>query len=196
MKGRPFEQHSCFTGRLGALSGGVPLYMWMFEIFLLHFCSDTSSLLVLYQLHFLILICRQLQLQQLMQVLQHQEGFARLQPAHQQQLCMQLFVRQQERVMMQQQQAAAAAAAAVENLVAAMPQQPTTVAPQNLSPRSASVEPRAPLGQPVVSMAGPNATGNVAFQRSVSQPGGEAPANWNTDTSPATSGNGSPLSPF
>ena len=55
------------------------------------------------------------------------------------------------------------------------------------------MEPQAPVGggQPVVCMAGPSSTGSAAaFQRSVSQPGGEAPAatNWSADTSPATSG--------
>ena len=130
-------------------------------------------------------------MQQLMQVLQQQEGFARLTTAQQQQLCMQLFLKQQQHHVMQQQQAAAAAAAAAGNPVGTMPQQPNAAA-QNLSPRSASVEPQAPVGgQPVVSMATPSSTGSTAaFRRSVSQPGGEAPAatNWSADTSPATSG--------
>ena len=130
-------------------------------------------------------------MQQLMQVLQQQEGFAKLSAVQQQQLCMQLFLKQQQHHLMQQQQAAAAAAAAAGgNPAAALPQQATTAAPQNLSPRSGSVEPQAPLGggQPV-SMAGPNPTGHPAYQRSTSQPGGELPANWSSDTSPATSGN-------
>lgn len=130
-------------------------------------------------------LCRQLQMQQLLQVLQQQEGFSRLSPAVQQQLCMQLWIKQQQHII-QQQQAAAASAGTIPQHPGAMPQQ----TPQNLSPRSASTEPQAPVaGQPVVSMSGPNNTGHPAFQRSVSQPGGEASAaNWSSDTSPATSG--------
>ena len=129
-------------------------------------------------------------MQQLMQVLQQQEGFAKLTAVQQQQLCMQLFLKQQQHHLMQQQQAAVAAAGG--NPGAALPQQANAAAqPQNLSPRSGSVEPQVPVGggQPVT-MAGPNPTGHPAFQRSTSQPG-ETPANWSSETSPATSGDNS-----
>ena len=129
-------------------------------------------------------------MQQLMQVLQQQEGFAKLTAMQQQQLCMQLFLKQQQHHLMQQQQAAAAAAAAAGGNPAGQLPQANAAAPQNLSPRSGSVEPQAPVGggQPV-SMTGPSPTGHPAYQRSTSQPGGEVPANWSSDTSPATSGN-------
>ena len=130
-------------------------------------------------------------MQQIMQVLQQQEGFSKLTAAQQNQLCMQLFLKSQQHQLIQQQQQAAAAAAAA---VASMPQQTTpagTPAAQNLTPRSASAEPQVGAQQPVVSMAGPSATGHpaaaAAFQRSTSQTG-EAPSNWSSDTSPATSG--------
>ncbi len=50
---------------------------------------------------------RQLQMQQLMQVLQQQEAFSKLSPQQQQQLCLQLFMKQQQQHhLLQQSQAA------------------------------------------------------------------------------------------
>ena len=73
---------------------------------------------------FWVSLCRQLQVQQILQQLQQQENFAKLSPQQQQQLAVQLLIKQQTQIMQQQQQPGQAP-----------PGQQPAQPPQKLSPR-------------------------------------------------------------